>query len=268
MPLTALTAPLAAPDDASPAASGLAFQHFLQRALRGAEPGCPQPAYLLQRGDIGIRPVDRGRAEDVDRLLGRMYRRRGYHVSPARASVPGACVRRVTLEACHQHETIGTLTVNLDAALGLHAEDLYPDEVDRYRTQGARLCEFTRLALDVEACSKQALACLFHVGFVFAYRIYRASDLLIEVNPRHAPFYRRILGFELIGGEKLCRRVRAPAVLLHKRLSQCAEEIQRSGGLPRQQCKSFYALGLTPREEDELAEKIAGGTDQRASLVS
>jgi hypothetical protein len=48
------------------------------------------------------------------------------------------------------------------------------------------------------------LACVLH----------GITDAVIEVNPRHAGFYRRTLGFQPLGEEKVCPRVGAPSQLL------------------------------------------------------
>ena len=40
------------------------------------------------------------------------------------------------------------------------------------------------------------------------------TDILVEVNPRHATFYRKVFGFVVAGAETICPRVNAPAVLL------------------------------------------------------
>jgi hypothetical protein len=34
------------------------------------------------------------------------------------------------------------------------------------------------------------------------------------VNPRHAGFYEKILGFAVVGAERICPRVNAPALLM------------------------------------------------------
>jgi hypothetical protein len=40
------------------------------------------------------------------------------------------------------------------------------------------------------------------------------TDMFIEVNPRHVPFYRRAFGFRVAAPERTCPRVLAPSVLL------------------------------------------------------
>jgi len=217
--------------------------------------------YLIQKSDFGIRLADMTkRLETVEMLVTRMYSQRGYKtgatdVSP-QSGPAQSNLTRVTLEACRQNSTVGTITVSMDGPGGLGAEDLYQEEIRPFREKAARICEFTRLALDVDQCGKEALGSLFHLAVIFAYNIHGCSDLFIEVNPRHAAFYRRKLGFKLIGKEKVCRRVDAPAVLLHQRLASISEEIIRFGGLKLRENKSFYSFFMPPWEEREMIEQI------------
>ena len=86
------------------------------------------------------------------------------------------------------------------------------------------MCEITQLALDPSSGNHDALAGLFQALYVIAQLTRRMTDIFIEVHPRHANFYQRIFGFKRIGGERICPRVGAPAVLLH--LSQ--DEFERA----------------------------------------
>lgn len=258
MPISTLRALAIEPIHNRRKSSRIAFHGFLKHVLRRRDDKGRRHDYLLQKDDIGIRLADgHDNVDHVGMLVTRMYRQRGY-LTPVSEIDPRDSLRRVTLEACHRNHTIGTLSVNFGTNEGLSAEDLYRDEISPFRHKGARLCEFTRLALDANDCSKDALAYLFHLGVIFAYRIHHASDLFIEVNPRHALFYRRKLGFALVGEEKICPRVNAPAVLMHKPLAEIADAIVRFGGLRTPQNKSFYANFLPPWEEEDLVRAIEG----------
>jgi hypothetical protein len=60
--------------------------------------------------------------------------------------------------------------------------------------------------------------------------------LFIEVNPRHARFYRVLFGFAQAAGERLCPRVMAPAVLLRleiERLEARLGTLARAAVSPR-----------------------------------
>ena len=151
---------------------------------------------------------------------------------------------------------MGTLTVVLDSVAGLAADKLYRDVNNVFRNAGKRLCEFTRLAIDIEPRfnSKDFLARLIHVAFVYAHLIQHATDMLIEVNPRHAGFYRRSLGFSQIGPERICSRVNAPAVLMHIDLHDMATQIRVHGG------------GNAHGRERTLYPHFLSGVDQRMLL--
>ena len=62
-----------------------------------------------------------------------------------------------------------------------------PKRPTRLRAKGRKLAEFTKLAIDNNVHSKPLLAALFHIAFIYARRIHRCTDLLIEVNTRVEP---------------------------------------------------------------------------------
>jgi hypothetical protein len=63
-------------------------------------------------------------------------------------------------------------------------------------------------------------------------RVGGCTDLVIEVNPRHVAYYRRLMKFEVLGPERECPRVQgAPAVLLRADLRMYEAEMRRIGGL-------------------------------------
>jgi len=214
--------------------------------LRRTEPARRSGQPLIAKNGYSIRIANDAQTTAIDRLVTRMYRSRGYLVSNDGTAL--SSTGAVTIEALNGRTTIGTLTVNVGVGRRLNAETLYAAEMAPFRRPGRCLCEFNRLALHIDEANKEVLAAIFHVGIIIAHRIYGASDLFIEVNPRHAPFYRRKIGFELVGEERVCPRVNAPAVLLHKDLDVCTEELSRLGGLREPSNKSFYAFALTPEE--------------------
>ena len=172
----------------------------------------------------------RGQLNEVHSLLHRMYSWRGYMTSVEEEA--RAITERITLKASIGEHVMGTLSVELDCANGLPADELYRDESNVFRRPGNRLCEFTRLAVDIgpRVDSKDFLARLIHVAFVYAHLTQHATDMLIEVNPRHVAFYRRCLGFTQVGPERICSRVDAPAVLMHIDLHHMATQIRVHGG--------------------------------------
>jgi len=167
-----------------------------------------------------------GRRSTASYLIERRYAWRGYQVSP----LGGMPANLITLAAFDNDQPIATLTVGTDSDSGLAVEQLYPAEVAGLRIPGARLCEFTKLAVDNMIRSKSVLAAIFHIAYIHARNLRQATDLLIEVNPRHVRFYQSMLGFEVIGNERIDPRVQAPAVLLRLDLAYAESEIARWGG--------------------------------------
>ena len=91
---------------------------------------------------------------------------------------------------------VGTLSVRFDGDGGLHADLLFKAELDEWRAEGQKLCEFGGLAMDKHALDpKRVLAQIFHLAYLHAHRRTRCDRLVIEVNPRHVAFYRRWLGW-------------------------------------------------------------------------
>lgn len=188
-----------------------------------------------------------GHRNPANFLLERRYAWRGYAVSGAASSRPN----QVTLAAYDSGEAIATLSVGLDSEQGLFVDELFGDDVDQLRREGGRVCEFTRLAVEESVRSKPVLAAIFHIAYIFARRVSGYTDLVVEVNPRHVHFYMRMLGFTVLGAQRMDPRVRAPAVLLHLDLAHAEREIARVGGQRSRarEARSLYPYFFSPREE-------------------
>lgn len=186
-------------------------------------------------------------------LINKMYGWRGYKTESSDTSS-----RSVTLVAFVGHRLVGTLTVGFDSPAGLACGALYPDEVVRLRDEGVQLCEFTRLAVDGAEHSTELLAMMFHVAFIYARHLRGGTDLLIEVNPRHAAFYKRMLDFEQLGPERICPRVNAPAVLLALKLTHAEQQIARFGGHEEiaRGVRSLYPLCFRAEESERIAGRL------------
>lgn len=194
------------------------------------------------------------RRSSASYLIQRRYAWRGYAVDEQPRPAPS----RITVAAHDQNGTAGTVTVGLDSPDGMFVDGLYADEAKRLRDNGRKLAEFTKLAIDDNVHSKPLLAALFHIAFIYARRIHRCSDLLIEVNPRHQGFYRRMLGFELLGSMRGDPRIGAPALLLRLCLEHAQKEISRLGGNPKlaSSVRSLYPYAFAPREEVMIERRL------------
>lgn len=122
--------------------------------------------------------------------------------------------RYVTLIAKDRYRTLGTLTLGIDAGAGLLADEMNRNILDEARREGRRLCEVVRLAASEGADTTKVLASLFSLGYLMARGLHQVTDAFVEVNPRHVPFYRRVLGFVCAAPPGTCARVKAPSVLL------------------------------------------------------
>lgn len=148
--------------------------------------------------------------EAAAELVRRRYAWRGYDCDVGVSNDE----RGLTLVTSERDRHAGTMTLRCDSTSGLNADAGFGRELDAARRLGHRLGEVTRLALEAEANSKAILASLFYVGhWIFRFH-HGVTHVVIEVNPRHATFYRRAMGFVVASGERICERVGAPAVLL------------------------------------------------------
>lgn len=197
-----------------------------------------------------------GRREAASLLIRKMYGWRGYAVDHTIHHEPN----KILLYAETGGVTVGTMSLCLDDSAGLPADENFRDRIDELRADGRRLCEPSRLAID-KGVSKRVFASLIHISYIFAHNIHGYSDYIIEVNPRHVMFYKRMLGFADFGGQRTCTRVGAPAVLLRLQLSYMREQIQKFGGLFENGGaeRSFYPYFFPVRDEPGITARIITG---------
>ncbi len=212
--------------------------------------------FSLDRSDYRVRLVgEQGHLRsEVNRLVTNLYGLRGLGtVSPIRSErQPG----QITIAASRGENVFGTLTIGMDSDGGLLADSLYGEEIDALRKQGRRLCEVTRLALGSHLSCLEPMATLFNVAFLLASNVHARTDLLAEVHPRHVGFYRRTMGYRVVGPERICLRVGAPAVLMHLCLNFAGSQIRELAGSCFGQDRNLYRLFLSVAEQDALLEKL------------
>lgn len=198
-----------------------------------------------------------GQREAASLLLQKMYGWRGYDVDPAAPHAPN----RITLAAESQGETVGTMSLCLDdPEIGLPADDNFGDILSGLRGQGRRLCEPARLAIDRNV-NMRVFAALIHISYVYAHNLHGCTDYVIEVNPRHVMFYKRMLGFRDVAAERHCSRVDAPAVLLRLDLAHMEDQIRLHGGRmePVGNERSFYPYFFSPQDEAGITVRLREG---------
>lgn len=166
----------------------------------------------------------------AEELVAVRYAWRGYQTSaqdggnPTSAAEAPACF---TFLASRDNNTVGTISVGVDATAGLLLDEGNHEAVDALRRAGRRVTEFIKLAVLDDVDAKEVLYHLFRSAYTYVRMLYQATDILIEVNPRHATFYQKVLGFAIAGVERVCARVNAPAILMR---SDLLDLDQRSAG--------------------------------------
>ncbi len=145
--------------------------------------------------------------EQAFQLAASSYRARGYEAPGAsrlRFTSYHALPDTLTLVAKHRQKVVATLSVVMDnTVLGLPMEDVYPDEIAALRRQGRRLAETTTLAdsgLNVREFIRVFLS-LIRLAMQH-HRSHGGNTPVIVVNPRHRPFYTKVLGFVPMGKPK------------------------------------------------------------------
>ncbi len=193
---------------------GIAFEGLIRRG------DCPPPRAGVGPGGSGDLSASIARSADelraVASLVESRYAARGYAVSGDDGGLPPG----VTLIAAGGDAIVGTMTMRFDGPRGLAADASYGDALDAARRAGGDVCELTRLALSAGADSRAVLSALFGLAYTVGRQLREVTDVFVEVNPRHVAFYRRLFGFVVAAGQRVCPRVMAPAVLLRLEIAR------------------------------------------------
>ncbi len=202
---------------------------------------------------IRLADTDEGRS-CASLLINKMYGWRDYAGSHRVEDNPN----RITLTASDKGAVCGTVTLGIDSDIGILADEVFKEEIDRFRDRGAKVCEITKLAFDPASSSKTALASLFHILFIYGRYLHNCTDVFIEVNPRHRRFYETMLGFQRQGELRSNPRVEAPAYLLWTSLDNVSAQIERLGGtsdFPGEE-RSLYPYFFSKKEESGIAKRL------------
>ncbi len=161
----------------------------------------------------------------------------------------------------------GTISLLFDENNHLPCDQIFEKEIGSLRMQGRGLVEVTLLAIQPSyARSRELLVGLFNLIYLYARHVRGYTDFLIEVNPRHVNYYRKLLGFELFGTKRPCPRVKgAPAVLLRLDLNHPYEELEkiRERRPSSAVARSLYPYFLSKELESEAVRYL---TLQQAPL--
>lgn len=222
-------------------------------------------AFILQKGDVTVNIAHTKHDQHLaEGLVRERYAWRGYQSPALHVRHP----QRKTFLASHGTRLLGTLSILLDSNAGLVADGLFKPDLDRYRKLGLRVCELGKLAIAQTGNSREVVAALFNMAYLYGRAIHHVSDTFIEVNPRHVGFYRRLLGFEVIAEERHCPRVDAPAILMRLDVARAEHRINElvTGGRTADatRSRSPYASFLTKSDEERFVEASLYSTEAEA----
>lgn len=186
-------------------------------------------------------------------LVQRMYLQKGYDI-PGMKKMPD----RITLTASQNGVVAGTITLGIDTGKGLLADENYKQEVDQLRAEGRKVCELTKFAVDQTRGSKRVLAALFNIAYIYGRVLQKQTDVVIEVTPKHAKFYKRMLGFEQMGSERMNSRVHTIGVLLHLDIDYVDRQIEQWGGKEDQAVgeRSLYPYFFSKKDGEGITHRL------------
>jgi len=205
--------------------------------------------------NVAIRLVEtREKIEAACELINDRYAWRGYGKS-----------HRILVDAFHltftvelDGQVVGTITLAVDSPQGLAADRTFRDEIDGFRAlPETKVCELTKFAFDARVQSKELMAALFHIVFVYGHRTYGCTDLFIEVNPRHVRFYEAMLGFEKVSALVENESVSAPSQLMWLKVGAIRAYIDRAAGKgTRGSGRSLYLFFFSPADEGGIYQRL------------
>jgi hypothetical protein len=185
-------------------------------------------------------------------LLNSRYGWRGY----GSAHELHSDIRHTTFVAEIEDQVVGTMTlaVDSDSDRDLAIDRTFADLAGAIRREaGGRICELTKLAFDEGVRSKEVLAGLFHMAFIYGTAHTDCTDLFIEVNPRHVRFYELMLGFLGVGSVRTNASVDAPSRLMRLGVESIRKNIRElAGARVHSNARSLYPYFFPPEEERQV----------------
>jgi len=139
------------------------------------------------------------------RIVHDAYVEAGYilpHRSGMRLRIFESLPHNITFLGNVDDRPVATASLILDSPLGLPMEESYPDEIDALRRAGRKLAEVSGLAT-VRELRHQSMF-LYVCKVLLAYAIYvGVDDLCIVISPEHEDFFREVLLFEPLAGQRV-----------------------------------------------------------------
>jgi len=222
--------------------------------------------------DVAIRLVETEETlEAACDLVNRRYIGKGYG---AGHRIP-ASTHHMTFTAEVDQRVVGTITLAVDSNRGLAADKTFRDELDSLRAKtGSKICELTKLAFSDDVHSKELMAALFHIVFVYGYRTHHCTDLLIELHPRHVRFYEAMLGFKRValrkhpGFEMPVQLMSLEVAEVRRQVDCCAGTATHgdASAAPKIGRRSLYPLFFSPADERGIYDRLARAERTRIEI--
>ena len=127
------------------------------------------------------------------------------------------------------YTVVSTLTQIFDSSFGLPLDEVYEKELNELRLEGRRMVEISALAISRKYRWQNAYMPLFR-NMLHDVLSCEVTDLCIAINPKHRTFYKDILLFEDIGGEKYYPKVNAQSVALRLDLTTAEKRFEQVYG--------------------------------------
>lgn len=149
-------------------------------------------------------------------------------------------------------EILGALTLVFDSPIGLPADALYKEEINKLRNSGRKVCEIISLGISDNARgSVKLIASLFYCAYLLSWRIRNSTDFVITTHSRYEKFYCRNILFKKIGEVREYAKVNgAPTVLLN--LPLMLPEMLKG----KRRIFPLYMLNYSNRKEIDVTKKI------------
>ncbi len=195
------------------------------------------------------------------RLAMDLYRKFGFATDSTELLVGPYDHRAGTLVLLAEDENgrdAATMTIVSDSTeAGLPADKIFHAELEQLRGEGRRLAEGVRLAIaDEHLFSQELFIEMINLLYIHGRFNRKATDLLVEVNPRHVAYYQRLFGFEPLGRQRPCPRVNGAPARLMRLKTQAPDAPGRIGtGQRAAPTVKFYS----PKKELEALRFIRRG---------
>jgi N-acyl amino acid synthase FeeM len=173
--------------------------------------------------------------EGAFRLLHDQYVRIGYmspHPTRRRVGIFNTVPSTKVFVAKDGDRVVGTVTLVRDSPVGLPMDQVYREEVSRFRAPGRRLGEASTLTVDAgyRDSGVAILMRLYRLLSVYATSIARLHDLCMVVRRHHVRFYRTLFPFRQIGPARPYPRLNgAPVVGFRADLTPVPRSSRRRG---------------------------------------